>query len=68
MRTPRAANLAVGQGEEGGGAGGRFVGKEGGMRQAGAIIDGDVQELRADAPAAPSVIPVNAMAHPAEAS
>jgi hypothetical protein len=27
-----------------------------------------VQELRADAPAAPSVIPVNAMAHPAEAS
>jgi hypothetical protein len=49
----------VGQGEEGRGAGGRLVGEEGGVRQAGPIIDGDVQVLRAAAPAPASVVPVN---------
>jgi hypothetical protein len=57
----------VGEGEEGRGAGGRLVGEEGGVREAGPIIDGDVQILRAAAPAPASVVPVNGVAHPAEA-
>lgn len=57
----------VGQGEEGRGTGGRLVGEEGGVRQASPIIDGDVQILRAAAPAPASLVPVNGVAHPAEA-
>jgi hypothetical protein len=65
---PAGREPAVSQREEGRGAGRRFVGKEGGVGQAGPIIDRDGQELRADAPAAPAVIPVNAVAHSTEAA
>jgi len=49
-------------------AGRGFVGQEGGIGQAGPIIDRDVQALVATAPAAAAVIPVNAVAHPPEAA
>jgi hypothetical protein len=59
---------AVGQGQEGRGAGRRFVGEEGGIGQARPIIDGDVEELRAAATAAPAMIAVNPVAHPTKAA
>jgi hypothetical protein len=44
----------------------RFVGQHLGIREPGAIVDGDVHRLPPEAAAPLAAIPVNAMAHPAD--
>jgi hypothetical protein len=65
---PPRRKPAVDQGQEGRGAGRRLIREERRIGQAGPIVDGDGEELHATAAAAPAMIAVNAVAHPAEAA
>ena len=59
---------AVGEDQECRGTDRRLIGEEPRIGQARAIVDGDVEELHATAAAAPTVIAVDAVPHPTEAT